>query len=904
MAKDIKFNIKLQIDGKEHIVSASTNTKELAKQLNIARDAATRFGNRLIEFNQYADALRNISESVSRFAAGMRQVVQANAQVTQSTGLAGDEMLRLRNSVQAVSDYFGTGFSETLQAANALSKGFGITAEEAMRLVRDGMVSGANANGQFLDTLREYPRYFKEAGLSAEAFVAVTANAAMQGVFSDKGVDAIKEANIRLREMTPATQAALDGIGISSAAVMQALQDGSTTTFQVMQQVAARLAELPPSASAVGTAIADIFGGPGEDAGLEYIKTLATVETSMERVKAAAGETAAQQERTIQMQERMKNALSSVIDLSSLYARVQPFVETAAQAGMAVSGISGLAGVLKSTNIQYAAYRARTLAARAANILLWRSASAAASATAGMGAAMRTSSVAATRLATALRAAFITTGIGIVIAGVTAAIAALTSETEKAKEATGGFGQAEDAAREAAASAKVEIDNDAKALRALIDAKADATEAVQRLNDKYGSSFGTYQTAAEWYDTLTTKAREYALAIGYAAKMESLGKQLAGAEVELQMNRDRQQQLIDTGQDKEESSALVSRTDPVTGTYFENVKVMVDTDEMKELREQEEAINDGIAALNKELEATQALAANAAKALGAVTVNPEPGKGGDPEPGTPIPAAVNPGAATIAEMQGNVEALRALQADASKEEIAGINQSIALWEAKIRVMKRAGLAQQDALSPKGAKDMDGLSNLLEGEQRAVDQTSIAWEGYSLSQGKAKEEAPALNEQLALMSGAMRNLGGAVGGQAAEWLNWGATLLGSIAQALPAIAQLIGGNIAQAFAGGIAQSQTVMFPGNIIALAATLAAVGAAVASIPKFAEGGIAYGPTLGLFGEYAGAGSNPEVVAPLDRLRELVRPEQPAFGEVRFTIQGDNLAGVLERHYRKTSRR
>ena len=909
MAKDIKFNIKLQIDGKEHIVSASTNTKELAKQLNIAKDAAKRFGNRLIEFNQYAESFRNVSGAVANFAAGMRQVVQANAQVTQSTGLAGDAMLRLRNSVQAVSDYYGTGFNETLQAANALSKGFGITAEEAMRLVRDGMVSGANANGQFLDTLREYPRYFKEAGLSAEAFVAVTANAAMQGVFSDKGVDAIKEANIRLREMTPATQAALDGIGISSAAVMQALQDGSMTTFQAMQQVAARLSELPPSASAVGTAIADIFGGPGEDAGLEYIKTLASVETSMERVKAAAGESAAQQERTIQMQEGMKNALSSIIDLSAAYARVQPFVETAAQAGMAISGISGLAGVLKSANIQYAVYRAKALAARAANILFGRSAAGAATATAGMGTAMRASSLAATRLATALRAAFITSGIGIVIAGVTAAIAALTSETEKAKEAADGFGQAEDALREAAASAKVEIDNDAEALRRLIDAKADTAEAVQRLNDKYGSSFGTYQTAAEWYDTLTTKAREYALAIGYAAKMESLGKQLAGKEVELQMNRDRQQQLIDTGQDKEESTALVSRTDPVTGPYFENVKVMVDTDEMKELREQEEAINGGIAALNKELEATQALAANAAKALGAVVINPDldpdpgkgKGKGGDPEPDTP---ALNPQAAILGEMQANVKALQALQAKASEDEIAEINQSIALWEAKIRVMQRAGLAQQDALSPKGLKDTDGLSSLLEGEQRAVDQTSIAWEGYSLSQGKAKEEAPALNEQLALMSGAMRNLGGAVGGQAAEWLNWGATLLGSIAQALPAIAQLIGGNIAQAFAGGIAQSQTVMFPGNIIALAATLAAVGAAVASIPKFAEGGIAYGPTLGLFGEYAGAGANPEVVAPLDRLRELVRPEQPAFGEVRFVLRGDDLAGTLERHYRKTSRR
>lgn len=41
--------------------------------------------------------------------------------------------------------------------------------------------------------------------------------------------------------------------------------------------------------------------------------------------------------------------------------------------------------------------------------------------------------------------------------------------------------------------------------------------------------------------------------------------------------------------------------------------------------------------------------------------------------------------------------------------------------------------------------------------------------------------------------------------------------------------------------------------------------------VPAFAAGGIAFGPTLGLFGEYSNAATNPEVVAPLDRLRSLM---------------------------------
>ena len=73
-------------------------------------------------------------------------------------------------------------------------------------------------------------------------------------------------------------------------------------------------------------------------------------------------------------------------------------------------------------------------------------------------------------------------------------------------------------------------------------------------------------------------------------------------------------------------------------------------------------------------------------------------------------------------------------------------------------------------------------------------------------------------------------------------------------------------------------------------------------ALATFAEGGLAYGPTLGLFGEYAGASHNPEVVAPLDKLRDYVQPEQMS-GDVRFIIDGDKLVGILNKRNRHTSR-
>lgn len=241
-------------------------------------------------------------------------LVEATRLTQQFTGKSGDDLKAFRNEVQAVADSFGADFRETLIATNALSQQFGISANEALQLVKDGFLSGADANGEFLDTLKEYPAYFKEAGISADQFVAIVAQTNKMGIFSDKGVDAIKEANLRLREMTTATAAALDGIGISSEQVQKDLQAGTKTTFDVIQDVSAKLAELPDNAATVGAAIADIFGGPGEDAGLQYLRTLKDISTNMDEVKGKAGVLAQLQEEQLQSQIELQNALSGLFD--------------------------------------------------------------------------------------------------------------------------------------------------------------------------------------------------------------------------------------------------------------------------------------------------------------------------------------------------------------------------------------------------------------------------------------------------------------------------------------------------------------------------------------------------------------------------------------------------------------
>lgn len=76
-------------------------------------------------------------------------------------------------------------------------------------------------------------------------------------------------------------------------------------------------------------------------------------------------------------------------------------------------------------------------------------------------------------------------------------------------------------------------------------------------------------------------------------------------------------------------------------------------------------------------------------------------------------------------------------------------------------------------------------------------------------------------------------------------------------------------------------------------------------SLPKFADGGIAYGPTLGIFGEYAGASHNPEVVAPLDKLKGLIGGEGGlAAGQLELKVKGRELVAVLANETRINRRK
>jgi hypothetical protein len=71
-----------------------------------------------------------------------------------------------------------------------------------------------------------------------------------------------------------------------------------------------------------------------------------------------------------------------------------------------------------------------------------------------------------------------------------------------------------------------------------------------------------------------------------------------------------------------------------------------------------------------------------------------------------------------------------------------------------------------------------------------------------------------------------------------------------------------------------------------------------IGGLKPFANGGIVSGPTPALVGEYTGARTNPEVIAPLSKLQNMMG------GNVTFTISGDNLVGTLNRANKTRARK
>lgn len=713
--------------------------------------------------------------------------------------------------------------------------------------------------------------------------------------------------------------------------------------------------------------------------------------------------------------QMLENQTGAFWDLfAGISATVGPLLDFAASAGMTAMSVASLVKTFNALHVSQKLALVGNKGLNAAMVLMTGKTVKLTTVVRVFSGAMRTGAYSATALKIALRSLLIATGVGAVIAAVGAVIDAFTSSADEAAEKATEFNEAEEAYKNAAAEAKVEIDGEIKTLGDLIKAKGDTADAIDRLNRKYGEIFGSHKTAEEWYNVLTSKSQAYIRMLGYEAQARVLAAKIAENQVKQDMAAQKMEGMREDGT-ATRTKRIITSVGGLGGSSFTETEV--NTKPYQQLVDQSEELKKEQADLESQLEATMDGIRKYGAELGKVTLSGTGISGSSSNTGKESKKAASQQEAydqfILKMTRDREDSERAILADSWQKKIADATVAHERWLAdtrasyeknleyarangqdvaklteefnalvlakdaelsakRIEILKSYSLqaineymrqtgdvtgaieatvskltARQvkpvdtgEAAKPsldtdlvaslrlrlegieeakqqiEGLRSLLAMGSLTQAETQAVQEAIDVWKGYAQTLGWAGNEQVAFGQKGTTAAMSVSSIGNIVSAvsrivddQTSSWVEWGASVISSIAAAIPQIVSLTAAtrasanaNAAMAVTGAAASVAATPVVGWIMAGAA-VASVIAAMASIPKFAEGGIAYGPTLGLFGEYAGANNNPEVVAPLDKLRSMIQPSGGEGGEVVFRIAGRTLVGILKKEESRTIR-
>jgi hypothetical protein len=183
-------------------------------------------------------------------------------------------------------------------------------------------------------------------------------------------------------------------------------------------------------------------------------------------------------------------------------------------------------------------------------------------------------------------------------------------------------------------------------------------------------------------------------------------------------------------------------------------------------------------------------------------------------------------------------------------------------------------------------------------QKGIDATQLKISGF-----KGELEELSVGDKISAIGGIFGELGYAIGESTGAWLEFAGSMISLIPTLIAQIIALTAAKQGEAMASGIAASQKVPFPLNLVALATTVAGIVVAFTKIPKFATGGIVPGSSY--------SGDNVPIMvnsgemilnkAQQANLFNMIGKGTSNYGnEVVFKIDGTQLVGVINNHTRK----
>ena len=185
----------------------------------------------------------------------------------------------------------------------------------------------------------------------------------------------------------------------------------------------------------------------------------------------------------------------------------------------------------------------------------------------------------------------------------------------------------------------------------------------------------------------------------------------------------------------------------------------------------------------------------------------------------------------------------------------------------------------------------------EAEAAVYEEKKTRFLGFTMSMTEAHEMMQSVNQGISSSFGAL-------GGSITKAFGGADSAMGAFVGTMAKDAlSIVGHNLSVSMSNAISgatESAKSFGPAAAFVLPALIAGATALVSgSFSKFADGGIVSGPTMGLVGEYPGARSNPEVIAPLNKLQGMIGGSGGATnvnvgGQIR--LEGQDLLIAIER--------
>jgi TP901 family phage tail tape measure protein len=504
MAKEIKFNVKLVVDGKEQLVTATSTAEELRRVLDSAKTSSQKLNAALVNFNQAVMAANNVTNAISQISGALNGVTEESRSFSAAmnaantmAGKSGEDFAKLKGqvaelskSIPVVRDELANGLyqvisngvpednwiaflqksakasvggiadlGETVKVTSTIIKNYGLSWDKAGDVQDKIQLTAKNGVTSFEQLAQALPRVTGNAatlGVSIDELMATFAT--LTGVSGNTNEVATQMAAIFTALVKPSSEASKMaqqmGIEFDAAAIKAAggmrnfltdldknVKAYASKSGMLEQEIYGKLFGSAESLRALGPLTGQLAAKFNEN--VEAMKGSAGTIDDAFSIMSSSGAASLQ---------ILKNKFAEVGDaIASTMGGIMPVLNITAQIGNTVIAVSAMVSGLKNLAKIQAIVKVRTMAMNAA-LLVWNATSVRMNALVQvMTASFRGAAVSATTLKLAIQGLLISTGVGVAIVALTEVIAAFTSKSADAQtqaedtaESMKGFGDAAD----------------------------------------------------------------------------------------------------------------------------------------------------------------------------------------------------------------------------------------------------------------------------------------------------------------------------------------------------------------------------------------------------------------------------------------------------------------------------